>query len=103
MRGEAEYEPAPGYEDKFHIIGTGADPIWIGRKGDVPGLFNETFWTAYRSWNSFHLGLTVPDPDSWEHEAVGILEGQYRAWFAPQRAILDSLGVIAQLLGQRRR
>jgi hypothetical protein len=103
MSGEAAYRPAPGYEDKWHIIGPGKNPVWIGRKGDVPKLFTDRFWQAYREWQMFHLGLKVPDDETWIQEAVATLEGQYRARWSVEQRIVRELQELKQIMVARAR
>ena len=99
MSGKAGYRPTPGYEDKLHYIGPVGSPVWVGRKGDVPRLLSDRFWETFRAWQSFHLGLTKPDPDSAVADGVAAFEGQYRAHFDERLAITQRLDVIIQLLG----
>ena len=98
MTGKAGYRPTPGYEDRPHFIGPVGNPVWVGKKGDVPRLFTDKFWEVYRAWNSFHLGLTKPDVDSSVADGVAALEGQYRAHFDDRRAIIERLDVILRVL-----
>jgi hypothetical protein len=102
MSGKADYEPAPGYEDKWHVIGSGSNPVWVGRKGDVPKLLSERFWSVYREWELFHLGLRVPEDETWMQEAVAVLEGHYRAHWSVEHRTLEQLHNIAQILAARR-
>lgn len=103
MTGNADYQPSPGYEDKWHVIGPGNKPVWTGKKRDVPKLFTPAFHAAYRAWELYHFGLSTPEHGTWLQEAVALLESQYRARFSAERKILDSLSVIRSLLGERRR
>jgi hypothetical protein len=98
MSGKAAYRPAPGFEHKLHFIGPASRPVWIGRKGDVPGLLNDRFWEVYRAWQEFHLGIARPDRRSSVAEGVLILEGQFRAHFSQQHAVLERLDLILQVL-----
>jgi hypothetical protein len=92
MSGKAGYKPTPGYEDKMHMIGDSKSPVWIGRKGDVPGLMTREFWIAYSAWRMFNLGFGFPDPgtwteqDQWLVEAMAAFEEHYRARFSPERS-----------------
>jgi hypothetical protein len=102
MSGKADYRPAPGYEDKLHAVGPKLDPIWVGRAGDFATLFDGAFWQAFRAWERFNLGLSKPDPDSWLSDAVAYFEGQYRAHFSPQRAIIARLDALMGAFTARR-
>lgn len=102
MSGKADYQPSPGYEDKWHVIGPGSSPVWVGRKRDVPKLLSERFWSAFHEWELFHLGLKTPEDGTWMQEAVAVLEGQYRAHWSTERAMIDQLRQIAEILLARR-
>ena len=101
MSGKADYRPTPGYENRLHFIGPAENPVWIGRKGDVPGLLSETFWEVYRAWQKANLGLGVPEPGTWIADAVAILEGQHRAYFSQSRQIVDRLDTLIRLMAGR--
>lgn len=101
MGGKADYQPAPGYEQKLHAIGPKGNPVWIGKKGDVPGLLTDLFWIVFHTWQQFHLGFPAPDPDTWLAEMVARFEGQYRANFSTQRQILDQLHALVGFLAQK--
>jgi hypothetical protein len=103
MGGKADYRPSPGYEDKLHVIGPPGHAVWVGRKGDVPGLLNDRFWEVYRAWQTFHLGLDKPERGSAVADGVMMLEGQYRAHFDERHAVLSRLDAIIKLLGGGRK
>lgn len=101
MGGKADYRPSPGYEDRLHFIGPASNPVWIGRKGDVPALLSNSFWEAYRAWQTANLGLAVPEPGTWIADAVAVLEGQYRAHFSETRQIIDRLDILIKMFAGR--
>lgn len=109
MSGNAGYRPAPGYEDRRHFIGPVKSPVWIGRKGDVPGLINVTFWRYFEAWRMFNIGAGFPEPGTWADqdgtliEVILSFEENYRAFFSGENKTLELLTNIAKLLAGRRR
>jgi hypothetical protein len=76
------------------MIGPRLAPLWVGPACEFAELFNERFWIVFEAWQRFNLGLWVPDPDSWLSDAVAQLEGQYRAHFSTEIAIMRRLDAL---------
>ena len=59
--GKADYEPIPGLEELWHVIGKGEAPILIIKKGKVQSLFTEEFREIYEIWKYHNAGFGLPD------------------------------------------
>jgi len=93
-KGRADYKPAKGFEDRWHVIGEGSNPILILKKGDVPKLFNDLFWYIYHLWVDYHYGKELMDWKSMELnqyviDCVIAIEQHYDHNFSPMRVLID--------------
>ncbi len=59
--GKAHYRPAKGYEEKYHIIGEGDNPIMVLKKKDIAGLFTREFYRILHLWKLRHFKWDLPD------------------------------------------
>jgi hypothetical protein len=110
MSGDADYSPAPGYEDARHFIGDPKSPVWIGRKSEVPALAkNPYFAHAFYCWRMHRAGFGLPnegawtDQEPWLIEALLLFEEQFQAHFSHEHYNLEAQSAIIRLLSGRRR
>ena len=84
-------------EDRMHLIGSGANPIYICKKKDVPELFNYRFWALYEIWNSFQAGFGIPSSEHWEDKdpdlmrIISAMQVHYDRHFSNDAAIIQLL------------
>jgi hypothetical protein len=106
-QGKADYVPTPGFEDRWHVIGEGDNPVYICKKGDVPKLFDSEFFFFYEVWKYYHCGFGLPDGmtvDKGEPEIMEALlqmEWHYRANFDYIIAVIKYQEAILKALSAR--
>jgi hypothetical protein len=55
-QGKHDYKPKPGFENRWHLIGDGDNPVLIIKKGEVQSLFNDRFYHICDLWKNYHYG-----------------------------------------------
>lgn len=56
-----EYEPPERYKHKETTIGR----KWTVKRGDIPNLFTDEFWEAYRLWENWKVLGVLPHGKGW--------------------------------------
>ena len=109
MNGNADYQPAPGYENRRHLIGPSSAPIWIGFKRDVPKLLTFDFWRCLWAWRMFHIGGGFPSDGPWTEQepiisdSILAFEEHYTRHFSFEHHMIEAQNAIIRLLAGRRR
>lgn len=79
------------------VVGPATNPIWIGKKSEIPNLFTEQFWRIYEIWRMQNLGFGFPDGVAYNHlepvilEAVAQMEEHYRKEFSHENYIRSAV------------
>ena len=84
--------------DRWHVIGPGDRPLLVIQKKEVPGLFNETFWYCFESWQLYHYGFMKVDkyedmdPDFIRY--IILMESHFNKYFSHEAVITQYLEAI---------
>jgi hypothetical protein len=67
MEGKHDYTPAnDAMGERLHLVGSGTHPVYVCKKKDVPGLFNQRFWSILEIWQFFDAGFGLPGNKTWD-------------------------------------
>ena len=76
----------------MHFIGTASNPLWIGKKKDVPGLLTGRFWDIFDVWRKFNLGLGLPascaELDQDLVDIIADFEHHYQIYFSQYASMM---------------
>ena len=81
-------------------------PVNILKRGEIPGLFTETFYYLYDVWRFFHFGFGLPDGMSWDQldddcaEALLNFEMHFQNNFSQGTATIKYLEAIARMYSE---
>jgi hypothetical protein len=107
MEGKADYKPSEGFEDRWHVVGEGDNPVYICRKGDIPSLFSDEFYFCFEVWRYFNAGFGLPGRKPWDEqdpdlmEAVMSMENHFKNNFSMNLVIIKYMEAIIKRMDAR--
>lgn len=84
-------------EERWHIIGTGDNPIYICKKKEVAELFTPFFFECLKFWNYYHNKIKPPGIKEWTDldpdilEPIMQMENHYKQHFSAEVIIVQYL------------
>lgn len=75
-------------------------PIYVCRKDEVEGLFDDQFWLYFEAWQYFHNGFGLPHGGSWSQydpdfvNMIMRMEMHYKNNFSYDNVIVQYLEAI---------
>jgi hypothetical protein len=83
------------------FIGPVQNPIWIGEKTEVAGLFNEQFYYCLNIWEKLNLGWGWPNGLPWGEQdpdlvdIMVLMQNYYNRLYSNEAAIVKHTGETA--------
>lgn len=102
LKGQADYKPMKGFEEKRHVIGDPESPILICKKKDIPSLFDAKFYFYFEAWKNFNVGMGLPELGGWTENRADVVsvvrefETYYRRNYSQSAVIIKYLEALLQ-------